>query len=129
MKKRKRLVKLSKLRKKVENIFHAWIVKRDNGICFTCGNKGNQAGHFCHGRLDFDEINLNTQCVRCNHFLSGNLGLYALFLDKKYGAGTAEALIYRSHSQSNKFSRDELNEMLIKYKTLNEACQTDSNAL
>jgi regulator of sigma D len=111
--KKKRKLKL--LRKDAEAIFHKWIVKRDKGICFTCGNSGTQAGHFCHSRLDFDEINLNCQCVRCNHFLSGNLGIYALFLDKKYGAGTAEALIYRSKQQPNKFDRTELEEFIKKY--------------
>jgi hypothetical protein len=115
---RKKLIKINKLKKRAEAVFHKFIVLRDKNTCFTCGNTGNQAGHFCHSRLDFDEINLNCQCVRCNHFLSGNLGRYAIFLDKVYGAGTAEALILRSHTQSNKFSRDELNEIIEKYGLL-----------
>lgn len=114
--KRKKLLKLSKLKKKAEAVFHKYIVKRDNFTCFICGNPGNQAGHFCHNRLDFDTVNLNCSCVRCNHFLSGNLGLYAIMLDKRYGAGTAESLIFKSHTISNKFSREELNELIERYK-------------
>jgi hypothetical protein len=113
---KKKHIKLNKLKKKAEAIFHKYIVLRDKGICFTCGKPGNQAGHFCHNRLDFDEMNLHCQCVRCNHFLSGNLYEYGKHLNKNYGEGFAEALIARSHTQSNKFSRDELNELIAKYK-------------
>jgi hypothetical protein len=112
----KKLLKLSKLKNKAEKIFHQYICKRDNFTCFTCGQPGNQASHFCHNRLDFDEMNLHCGCVRCNHFLSGNLGVYAINLDKRYGPGTAEALIARSHTQSNKFSREELNDIILDYK-------------
>ena len=114
--KKKKLIKLSKLKKKAEVVCHRYIVIRDKGICFTCGKPGDQAGHFCHNRLDFYLMNLHCQCVACNHFRSGNLGVYAVNLDKKYGLGTAEALIARSHTQSNKFSREELEGIIEQYK-------------
>ena len=116
--KRKKLIKLNKLKKKAEAVFHKFIVLRDKNKCFTCGNNGNQAGHFRHGKLDFDEINLNCQCVACNHFKSGELGIYAIMLDKVYGAGTAVALVSRAWQTSNKYSRDELNEIITKYKEM-----------
>ena len=57
--------------------------------CYTCDEikdwKELQAGHFKHDRLDFDERNLKPQCVRCNHFNSGKLDVYAENLIKDYG--------------------------------------------
>lgn len=38
--------------------------------------KESQQGHRHHGKLDFDRRNINLQCVRCNKYLSGNLGNY-----------------------------------------------------
>lgn len=116
--KRKKLIKISKLKKKAEKEFHKWIVKRDKGICFTCGKTGNQAGHFKHGKLDFWATNLHCQCARCNYFLSGNLGVYAINLEKKYGQGTCDMLLIESQKEQ-KFTRDELEALYSKYKILN----------
>ena len=66
-------------------IFSKWIRNRDK-ICITCGNRGNlEAGHFWHGVLDFDEMNINGQCKKCNRFMSGNLAPYSVYLINKYG--------------------------------------------
>ena len=112
---------LKGLRKEAERVCHAYICKRDKYICFTCGKQGSQAGHFCHSRLDFDERNLHCQCVRCNHFLRGNLGVYAIEIEKRYGIGTAEKIILESHTTSNKYNRTELEGFLEKYtRLLNE---------
>ncbi len=74
------------LHKKTWKVFADWIKKRDNYICITCGNRNaNQAGHFWHGVLDFDEMNINAQCVSCNHHRSGNLAPYSMYLINKYG--------------------------------------------
>lgn len=55
-------------------------------MCVTCGDRGNlEAGHFWHGVLDFDEMNINAQCKRCNHFMSGNLAVYSTYLIRKWG--------------------------------------------
>lgn len=73
------------LHRKAWDTFSRWIRARDK-ICITCGNReANQAGHFFHGVLDFDEININLQCKSCNHFKSGNLAIYATYLLNKYG--------------------------------------------
>jgi hypothetical protein len=106
---------LPKLKRKAESLFHKWIVKRDKGICFICGRIGNQAGHFRHGKLDFDEMNLNCSCAYCNLFLHGNLGMYAIKLIEKYGKDSVDELVLRSNTQTNKFSRSELEELIEKY--------------
>ena len=73
------------LHRKAWSTFSRWIRNRDK-ICITCGNRGNlEAGHFWHACLDFDEININAQCTSCNHFKSGNLASYSVYLLNKYG--------------------------------------------
>jgi hypothetical protein len=106
---------LPKLKKKAEKIFHRYIVLRDRNVCFTCLKVGNQAGHFRHNKLDFDEMNLNCQCPYCNLFIHGNLGIYAVKLIEKYGKDKVDDLVFRSNTQSNKFSRAELEEIIAKY--------------
>lgn len=74
---------------KLWRIFSRYIRLRDNGICFTCGirkhYKEMQAGHFIHNVLDFDEMNVNAQCVQCNKFKHGMGQEYAIRLLNKYG--------------------------------------------
>lgn len=41
-------------------------------------------------------MNINAQCTRCNHFLSGNLSVYAIYLLKKYGKKKLEDLDNRA---------------------------------
>jgi hypothetical protein len=74
------------LHRKAWDIFSKWIRERDK-MCVTCGSRNTvlNAGHFWHGVLDFDEININAQCVHCNKWLSGNLAPYSVYLVKKYG--------------------------------------------
>lgn len=64
--------------------------------CFTCYKrllaKECQIGHFWHNKLDFDLRNLKIQCIRCNHFLGGNLGAYASRLIKENGLDWYEQL-------------------------------------
>lgn len=86
-----------KLHKKAWEAFSIYIRKRDKATCVTCGAKnwdselgewsikGFNAGHFWHNVLDFDEENINCQCIRCNHHLSGNLAPYSVYLIKKLG--------------------------------------------
>lgn len=54
---------LPKLKHKAEALFHKYVCKRDHYICYTCGKEGNQAGHYWHNKLDFDERNLHCQCL------------------------------------------------------------------
>lgn len=98
-----------KLRDKAWDVFSIWIRKRDKGTCVTCNArhwdeelgeftiKGMQAGHFWHNVLDFDEENINCQCQRCNHFLSGNLAPYSVYLLQKLGKKGFDALEKRKN--------------------------------
>lgn len=85
--KRTRLKKVGKktLHKKAWDVFSKWVRNRDKR-CVCCGSRNNlQAGHFHHGVLDFDEMNINAQCARCNKWLHGNLSQYSVYLINKYG--------------------------------------------
>lgn len=97
-----------KLKNKAWYVFSIWIRKRDNATCVSCGVrnwdstlgewsiKGFNAGHFYHNVLDFDEDNINCQCIRCNHHLSGNLAPYSVYLLSKLGENGFNDLYNRS---------------------------------
>lgn len=92
--------------------------------CITCGFKAHwkemQAGHFIHGKFDFDEMNVNVQCARCNKYLHGNLGFYALKLITKHGKEKIEDLQARAKKTAyEKLSRLDFEELYNKYKALN----------
>ena len=89
------------LKRKLWTTISLYIRLRGKGICVTCGAvkpiKGCHAGHFVHmGRSNskksnrlllvplLDEINLNCQCAGCNMFKHGDLGEYAMYLNRKY---------------------------------------------
>jgi len=73
------------------------------------------AGHFKHNRLDFDEMNIHCQCTRCNRFLHGNLGEYAIRLMEKYGKSELDSLVFRSN-QIKKYTYQDLEEIIQTYK-------------
>jgi hypothetical protein len=81
------------LKRKAWDIFSKFIRQRDGQRCITCGSRSQLcAGHFWHGVLDFDEMNINCQCKQCNTFKSGNLAPYSVYLIKKYGQKAFEDL-------------------------------------
>ena len=110
---------LKSARKRAWQAFSEWV--RRKGICYTCGARKEpsdmHAGHFRHNKLDFDEMNLNCQCNYCNHYKSGELGIYAIRLIERYGKKKVEDLIQRSY-QIKKYTREELEEIIKKYKDL-----------
>ena len=107
---------LPKLKKKAEALFHKYICKRDNYVCYTCKKQGNEAGHYWHNKLDFDERNLRCQCPRCNRFLHGNLGQYAINLIDDFGREWFDKLDADAHQERSKKSRDELEALIQKYQ-------------
>ena len=117
---KKSLNTLPKLKRKAWKLFSKYICKRDDYICFTCGKAGNQAGHFRHGRLDFDEMNVNCQCARCNKWLHGRLDEYAIRLKAKYGEKKFDALVSRSN-QFNDYTREDLEKIIKKYAQIKES--------
>ena len=110
--KRKKLQSMQNLRKKAWTVFSLWIRNRDKK-CVTCGSiKSLQAGHYVHRNcLDFNEKNINAQCAGCNMYKSGNLVVYAVYLEKKYGYGIIQELEKKGR-EVKKFNREEL-ELII----------------
>ena len=138
MKPRKRIRRQSKqpmplLKRKTWAEFSQYVRRKNAdfyGIaqCITCDTKGHwkdmNAGHYEHGKLDFDEMNVNVQCVRCNKWLHGNLGNYNLKLIEKYGIDIVKDLKARAKmAVVEKYSRQDLEDIYLKYKTLNEKFQ------
>lgn len=89
--------------------------------CVTCGivipYKEANAGHFIHGDcMDFIRENIHAQCVRCNKYLSGNLGKYAVWMIKKYGLKLVEDL-YSTKNKVHKFTSEELQNIIKDLKS------------
>ena len=104
-----------KMYEKAEKVFHAWIRRRDEKKgCITCGQPGDQAGHWKHGKLDFDPMNLNLQCRGCNFFRSGKLDVYTIRLVEMYGLEKVKDLERRAEV-IKKYSVEELREIIKKY--------------
>ena len=80
--------KRERLKDKAWKTFSTWVRNRDKRCCTCFTGKAENAGHFWHAVLDFDEININGQCVQCNNYNSGNLAEYAIYLIRKYGLKT-----------------------------------------
>ena len=102
--------------------FSQYVRQLEKGICFTCHKKKPwkemDAGHFRHRSLFtfFLEIGVHCQCTYCNRFLHGNLGIYAVELDKKYGQGTAEKLIKESNKYRGAYTKKELKRIAEVYR-------------
>lgn len=125
--KKKKLKSISSLKKKAWKVFSQYIRRRNenldgNVMCVTCDKWGHwktmHAGHFIHGHSKpsfFEENNVHVQCVKCNHFLSGNLLEYRDFMAKEYGEEAIELL--RGLSKAIwKPTRDELEGIIERYK-------------
>lgn len=100
-----------KLVDKLDYYFQMCIRYRDNFTCITCGKKyprgertNLHAGHYI-GRGNYstrwDEENVNAQCQGCNLKQSRNDAetwhKYETALEAKYGTGTVERIIRKSH--------------------------------
>ena len=112
---------LKPLRKLAWELQSEYIRRSANGVCFTCGDKRpwrqQQAGHYIHKDcLDYDIINISCQCVRCNHWLSGNSGIYAERLIAEYGEAVVAELRVRSQ-KVKKFTQTELETIILHYKS------------
>jgi len=130
---RKKLPSIKSLHKKAWTQFSIFIRLRTADpqgfvACVTCSarhlwNSGQiQAGHWMHGRLDFDERQINPQCVRCNYYWNtGVNAAYSAFMAREYGADIMQELVLLANTKRNKYSREELQEIVAKYKGLNES--------
>ena len=123
-------MKRSTIVKKLDKIFSIWVRSKDADFhgyvdCYTCGVTKNwkyeiDAGHFM-GRGKYatrwDEQNVKPQCKKCNGFRSGEQYLFSKHLDKEYGDGTADWLVFESN-QPARFTNDELLEKIKYYNEL-----------
>lgn len=120
--KTKKIRSLPSLTKKAQEVFNAWIRKRDKDRgCISCGAPITEAGHYFsaghHTALRFNEMNVNGQCTRCNCFLSGNLINYRKGLVKKYGETKVLMLENMADLRKvKKWSRFELEAIINEYK-------------
>lgn len=107
--------KLTKARHSLKTDFNKFIRLRDTKgsrcPCISCGKsvqygtKDCQAGHYYPGiaiyrALEFDEVNVNVQCFKCNYELQGNQEGYKKGMIKKYGTGIIEHLETQAHNKS-----------------------------
>ena len=112
---------LSVLKRKAIITFNAWIRERDRkrlgGRCYTCGKPGDQAGHYIHNKnaVRFNETLTNLQCVGCNQYASGNLGVYGERLIKEHGLKKIQEL-RREANHLKRFSKQDLEKVIAKYK-------------
>jgi len=114
-KKLKKKVNVKKaLHKKVWTLFSRIVREEEGYICYSCGLEfdkfSTNAGHFHHGKLDFDRINIHCQCVGCNKYKHGNLGEYAIHLVKDYGVDKVDDLLLRANTHPG-YSLEELEEL------------------
>jgi 5-methylcytosine-specific restriction endonuclease McrA len=107
-------------------------IRARDPFCVTCLIDGRhtpttEAGHFKHtsdkinqtlggNMVWWDERNLNGQCARCNRHNSGELDLYAIYLERKFGPGILQELdtLYRT---PKKWTRDEAKAVQLRYET------------
>lgn len=99
--------KRERLKDKAWKTFSYWIRQRDKK-CVTCpSGLAENAGHFWHNVLDFDEENINGQCVNCNKWNHGRLAVYSVYLLKKIGKKRFDALDIRHSRDIAPPKRDE----------------------
>lgn len=103
-------------------IFNKFIRLRDKGqVCISCQKPAlkENAGHFFnannHWNVRFDERNCHLQCEHCNTYLSGNLIEYQRNLIHKIGIESYHELEAEAR-KTRKFTKDELKEIITKYK-------------
>ena len=116
---------LKSLRKEAWGLFSIHVRKKYSDMfrgfayCYTCRVVFNwnelQAGHYIHGKLDFDERNIHPQCTRCNHFLSGNLGVYGERLIEELGIDEVKKM-RREAATWRQPNREECLALIEKYK-------------
>lgn len=84
------LTTIPKLTKKAQDVFNAFIRRRDEDKpCISCGKPGNQAGHYYSVKqfsaLRYDEDNVHLQCAYCNKYAHGNIQMYRKGLISRIG--------------------------------------------
>jgi hypothetical protein len=102
--------------------FNKYIRLRDKGsVCISCQKppKKENAGHYFnannHWNVRFNEFNVNSSCITCNQYLSGNLIEYRKYLINKIGLEQL-TLLEAEANKTRKFTVNELKEIIKTYK-------------
>ena len=121
---------VSKLKKNLDAYFSKYIRLKNSFFvgdelsctCCTCGKtnplKKMQNGHFMsrqHNSTRYEELNCSPQCYGCNVMQQGRQYQHSLYLDNKWGKGSAK-LMLRQSEVSHKFKIPELEETIARYK-------------
>jgi hypothetical protein len=126
----RKVTPLPMLIKRLDRYFSVWVrshdAKGDMNECFTCRKialwRNLQAGHYVkrgHMAVRFDEGNVKPQCARCNLYLRGNMDEFARRIVFHYGAEELERIMKKKW-EVKKFTREELEGLIAKYKKLTE---------
>lgn len=112
----------------LQRVFNEW-VRLDNAdelgyvTCCTCSkrrkwNDRMDAGH-CEKSTQqgtrFDPMNVAPQCSYCNRFQNGNQSAHRIYVDKKYGEGTADILRVKGKQRTD-WDRFELVDQIKDYR-------------
>ena len=109
--------------KLAQQVFNKYINLRDNGLpCISCNKPiiGRvNASHYYnannHWNVRFNEFNVNSSCITCNQYLSGNLIEYRKYLINKIGLEQL-TLLEAEANKTRKFTVNELKEIINTYK-------------
>ena len=111
-----------KLIEKLDKVFSLFVRLRDNGVCYTCGKRGDikqmQAGHYISRScmaLRWHEANVHCQCYSCNVCKHGDLITYRERLVKDYGQSAIEELESKRYI-TYKHSIEDLEKLIDFYK-------------
>lgn len=92
------------------------------GFCCTCGKplyyKQGHCGHFMsrrHLSTRWEEKNCGLQCVSCNLFNQGKQFEFSMYLNRKYGPGTADLMLIKTRLVS-KLGKWEIQQLTIYYQ-------------
>lgn len=95
---------LKRLTARLDKLFSEYIRRRDadcNGMvkCVTCGRllhwKEGDCGHYVprdRRAVRWTKTNAHFQCPYCNRFRNGEQSLHGMYIDRRYGKGTAQQL-------------------------------------
>ena len=114
-------INLKVLHKKAWKLISEYVRRSEKGICYTCGKhnkwQNTDCGHYIHhNNMDFVLMNLNCQCIYCNKFQHGNLGIYAERLIAEFGEPAVVKLRELDiNTRNHKFTIFELEELIKIY--------------
>jgi len=78
------------------------------------------AGHWIHDKIDFDPRNVHPQCRNCNYKYNKNVNAaYAVYMARTYGHEEMEQIRKEAYLKGNSYSRQELEDLITRYKQLN----------